>query len=197
MDFSGSSVSARSYEIAGQSPDLDHGQPPRKWNLLLSIAEQFRWQDVQQSNPDEGERLTAVWRPYEEKDRAEIVALHEAMQRRLNCVFDIPLRLEERPVLNSQVRVVDGKITHCVFIEAEVEVCSLGEDPLPAKEWVIPAKRLAEVCAAYEIRLARAFIPAAALGTSRRGSAVERILKRFGFVREDEKAYAQYVRWVA
>src|SRR5579871_4268659 len=74
------------------------------------------------------------WRVYTPADKPETDALHARMEARLGRDLDLP-QLDERPVLISLVYEDKGVITHAVFLEAEAEVCAMGECSLPRSEW--------------------------------------------------------------
>jgi hypothetical protein len=134
---------------------------------------------------------------YKPSDKEAIEALHVRMEARTIEKLDLP-QMDERPVVIALVYEKQGTITHAVFLEAEAEVCALGESALPAKEWDAAGETLLEVCRVYQLRAVRAFVPQEAL-TEKRGkiSPVERILKHFGFEREDSRRMTQFFRWVA
>ena len=66
------------------------------------------------------------------------------------------------------------------------------------KGWDKAAKAMRTVCEGYRIRSGHAFIPNAALIRSRpkKPTAIERILKHFGFVREDQSEVTPYSKWI-
>lgn len=136
------------------------------------------------------------WRLYLPDDKAAVDALHVQLNARLGIEVDIP-QLDERPVLISLVYEQKGVITNFVFLEAEAEIQAGGECSLPREEWDKAAKILQEVLDAYRLRIVRACVPQKALERKQSGkpSAIERILKHFGFVREQSDEMAQFYLW--
>lgn len=135
------------------------------------------------------------WRPYTDADKPSVDALHIQMETRLGRTLDMP-DLGKRPMLIGMVYDNDGVVTHAVALEAEAEVMALGETPLASKEWDYAATVLTQVCCAYRIRIVRSFIPSECLGVSPKLSPIERMLKHFGFVREDHSKMVQFSKWL-
>lgn len=136
------------------------------------------------------------WRDYEPKDEHAVAALFVAAAARLNIVFDLP-KLNQRPILKSKVYEKDGVITHVAVLEAAAEVMAIGGDVLPAEEWDEVATEFTQVCCAYRLRLARAFVPMEAGGTNpgvMRG--LLKALKRFHFRREKKSQVSVFTRWI-
>lgn len=142
------------------------------------------------------------WRWYDPErhpgDPEAVSRLHHAMEKRLGCQLDQP-DLGKAPVIAAIVREAkDGEITHCLFLEAEVEACLLAETPAPLAEMKRAVdEMLLPILAGYKIRLARSFAPTAALASRRNGKStpVERILRRLGFTKEDA-SIQQFFRWL-
>jgi hypothetical protein len=143
-----------------------------------------------------------AWRWYNPSrypgDREAVIALHQRMELRVGRPIDLP-ELSEEPVIAAVVNEVDGQIKHCIFLEAEVEACAVGEEPLPAElvrqaidEYLMPQVQ------AYKIRIVRAFVPAMLIAGKRadRLGAVPRLLQKLGFTREDS-SMVQFFRWLA
>jgi len=137
------------------------------------------------------------WRVYTPADKPETDALHARMEARLGRDLDLP-QLDERPVLISLVYEDKGVITHAVFLEAEAEVCAMGECSLPRSEWESAAQILQQVLDSYRIRIVRAFVVPEALERKnpKKPTALERILKHFGLQREDVNKLVPFSKWL-
>jgi len=134
------------------------------------------------------------WRVYAESDLPAIEALVKELETRIRMPMSLP-KLNERPILKALVYETDGVITNLAVLEAEAEIMLLGEQALAFEEWDKAATILTQVCRDYRLRMVRAFVPALSLeGKTRRGSAIERILHYFGFVREDPARITPYTR---
>jgi len=134
------------------------------------------------------------WRTYNEADLPAVERLQTELQTRVRMPMHLP-KLDERPILLALVYETDGVITNLAVLEAEAEIMLLGEQALAFAEWDEAATILTQVCCAYRLRMVRAFVPALSLGgKTRRGSAIERILHYFGFVREDPARITPYTR---
>lgn len=137
------------------------------------------------------------WSLYMPGDAAEVRSLHEAQEKLLGRTMDLP-DLMERPVLLALVRRVDGQIDHVVYLEAEAEVCALGNTAIPDEEWDKVADAIIAFLVKRGIRIARAFVPEVLLdverGLKRRPSPLARVLKRVGLRRDS--GMAQYFRWL-
>ena len=140
------------------------------------------------------------WRYYDPQkyptDKEQVEALHAQMEERIGRKFDLPA-LDADPVIVSVVRVVNGQITNCVFLEAEVEAQALGETPIRSREMQAMVERfLMPEVRRYHIRLTRSFVPVNMLpGKKDRPGAVPRLLKKLGFTREGEQ-FAQFFWWL-
>lgn len=161
-----------------------------------------------------------MWRLYTKDDAAAVNALHAALVERVGENFELPA-LDERPVLIGLVREDAGTITHAIFLEAQAELCAIGESAIPQNEWNDAERQLVEVCKLYDLHFVRAFIPAAALDVKepkrrlirrlverlfnylrlkrrpKRQSPIERLLHHFGFVREDLRRITPFTRRMA
>lgn len=147
-----------------------------------------------------------AWRLYNAKDKPETDALHARMEARLGEELDLP-QLDERPVLIAIVREHKGVITNAIYLEAVAEVGTMGECALPRKEWARAAALLQQTCAAYNIRIARAFVPRQALadqpherewsGKKFKEKPIGRILKYLGFGRENVSKLVPFSKWLA
>lgn len=136
------------------------------------------------------------WRDYQAADEWAVKALLLEAQARWNITFDVP-NLNERPILKAMVYEQDGVITHAAVLEAEAEIMTVGKEGLPLGEWDEVATEFTQVCCAYRLRLARAFVPLDVTGTSR--GVVRSIvgaLKRFHFKREKKSQVAVFTRWI-
>lgn len=151
------------------------------------------------------------WRWYEhEKDAAAVKVLHAKMEARLNHKLDLPefaphgIFIDgtefktQRPVLGVIVGETNGEITHGIFAEAEVEICAIGCNPLPARAARGAEQLLLPTLKAYDLRIARCFIPSTMLtsGTNGRPSPMARTLKSLGFTEEND-VMKQWFRWLA
>jgi hypothetical protein len=138
------------------------------------------------------------WRLYTKRDEAAVAALHAAMVERVGDKFELPT-LDERPVLITLVNEVDGLITHAVFLEAQAELCAMGDGSLSKRDWKDAALKLAELCKVYDLKFVRAFVPNLALAraNSTKPAAIERLLYYFGFVREDLSRITPFTRKLA
>jgi hypothetical protein len=137
-----------------------------------------------------------AWRTYTEADLPAIEALQAKLETRVKMSTPLP-KLDERPILLALVRVrdTDGVITNVAALEAEAEIMLLGEEALAFEEWDQAATILTQVCCAYRLRMVRAFVPTVSLqAKTNRGSAIQRILHYFGFVREDPARITTYTR---
>jgi len=137
-----------------------------------------------------------VWRDYEPEDEAAVRTLQFAMEERVGRKMDLP-DLDREPVVVTQVGLTDGVITHCLYAEAELELCAAGIAPLSAEQMEPAVKRMREVADLYKIRIVRCYVPEVMLTKSKRGrdSAIERMLKKLGFTRENE-SMRQFFRWL-
>lgn len=134
------------------------------------------------------------WRFYEARDEAAVLVLHAQMEKRIGCELDLP-PLDQRPVIATVVGETNGVVTHGLFLEAEVEVCAIGANPLPAKEIRGAVELLMPILEHYKIRIARAFVPTSMVeGKRGRRGAVGRILDKMGFTQE-ENAF-QFFKWL-
>jgi hypothetical protein len=137
------------------------------------------------------------WRHYRETDREAVAELHAAQMARVGEAFTIP-PLDKEPCLVGLVYESEGEVTHAALLEAQAEFMALGETPLPMNEWDEADRLCSQVCAFYRIGYVRAFVPAAALETNSKNpnkrSPVERLLHRFGFVREDQSRIQAFTR---
>lgn len=119
------------------------------------------------------------------------------MQERLGFPVEVP-QLDTEPVLLSLVYEEVGVISHVAFVEAEAELQTLGDCPLPTEEWKGAEVLLDEVCRRFKLRVVRAFVPEMALAVldkhPQKKSPVERMLNRFGFVREDHTQLTAFTR---
>lgn len=116
------------------------------------------------------------------------------MEKRVGQALDLP-NLDQRPVIATVVGETDGVVTHGLFLEAEVEVCAIGANPLPAKELKGAVDLLMPVLRHYQIRIARAFVPTALIeGKRGRLGAVGRILDKMGFTKETNAM--QFFKWL-
>lgn len=135
------------------------------------------------------------WADYQPTDRDAVLALHAEMEGKVGCKLDLP-DLDKQPVLVCQVGRTNGVITHGVFIEAEVEACIIGPNPLPARELMAPMARLTDVARCYNLRVARCYVPAVMLERkNKRRSPLERTLRKIGFTRE-KRTFAQFFKWL-
>lgn len=137
------------------------------------------------------------WRLYKESDQEAVLALHAKMEERIGRKMDLPDLLSE-PVICAVVREEHGVIAHCIFLEAEVEACAIGEKPLSPmdlKEAV--AQYLLPIAKHYKLRIVRAFVPATLLIGRRNGrpGPIPRILKKIGFKQEND-TLVQFYRWL-
>lgn len=139
-----------------------------------------------------------MWRLYTKADEAAVAALHAAMVERVGEKFELPTLLE-RPVLITLVYEAAGKITHAVFLEAQAELCAMGDDSLSRRDWKDAALQLAELCKVYDLKFVRAFVPNVAIERkkSEKPAAIERLLHHFGFVREDLSRITPFTRRLA
>lgn len=141
-----------------------------------------------------------AWRDYEPRDKEAVEKLHHQMEARVGRKMDLP-DLDAQPVLIAQVGVVDGAVTYCVYAEAEIEVCAAGCAPLSAKQMAPAVKRLTEVAAGYNLRIARCFVPQSMLKPTKRGKKVRqsplaRTLKKLGFRREKKSRMTDWFKWL-
>jgi hypothetical protein len=138
-----------------------------------------------------------TWRQYIPADTKDVRALLAKLEARVGQPIDVP-KLDDEPVLISIVREHEGVVTHVVFAEAVAEIQSLGECPIPLEEWDGASMLLGGICRHYKLRMARAFVPHEALERKQpeKPTPIERILHRFGFVREDHSKMTCYSRWV-
>lgn len=141
-----------------------------------------------------------AWRLYTKRDEAAVAALHAAMIERVGEKFELPT-LDERPVLITLVYEVEAdgngkKITHAVFLEAQAELCAMGDDSLSKQDWKDAALKLAELCKVYDLKFVRAFVPNVAIERKKaeKPAAIERLLQHFGFVREDLSRITPFTR---
>lgn len=136
------------------------------------------------------------WTDYHPSDHAAVEELHREMEAKVGRKMDLP-DLDSRPILIAMVGRTNGKITHCLFAEAEMEVCAAGTHPL-APEQIAPAvQRITEVGRFYGIRIVRCYVPAVMLESPRKGRkpAIERMLRRIGFTKE-KKSMTQFFKWL-
>lgn len=138
------------------------------------------------------------WRLYTKLDEAAVARLHAAMIQRVGEKFELPT-LNERPVLITLVHEVAGVITHAVFLEAQAEICAMGDDSLSRRDWKDAALKLAELCKVYDLKFVRAFVPNVAIERKKpeKPAAIERLLYHFGFVREDLSRITPFTRNLA
>lgn len=138
------------------------------------------------------------WRLYTEADAEQVARHHAEQEQAIGRKMDLP-DLYDRPILVALVREIDGKITNVVYVEAEAEVCGLGQGAIPAEEWESVTESLAELLSARGIRIVRAFVPEKFLSVTKNGKRkagpVSRLLKRAGFTRESE-SMVQFFRWL-
>jgi hypothetical protein len=144
-----------------------------------------------------------AWRLYRKEDQAAVELLHEAMIKRVGEKFELPA-LDERPVLISLVHEKAGAITHAIFLEAQAELCAMGDSALGKEDWKDAALQLAELCKVYDLHFVRAFVPTVAVepphrkpDAKRRRAPIERLLHHFGFVREDLSRITPFTRRMA
>lgn len=131
---------------------------------------------------------------YEASDAEAVVRLHLEQEARLGREFDLPNLLSE-PVLAAVVGETDGVITHCVFLEAEVEACALANAPLPTHELDGALELLTPVVQKYNIGMVRAFVPRGLVKVGQRGrkAPITRILEHAGFT-QDNDSLVQFFR---
>lgn len=148
---------------------------------------------------DHGAHLSSrvQWRWFERARDAEAVAqLHAQMEQRIGTKLDLPV-LDERPIIATVVGETDGVVSHCIFLEAEVEVCSASPNVLTAKDAQGAVEMLMPVLDMYRIRIARAFIPSLMLeAKGKRKSPLARTMDKLGFTRENASV-SQFFRWLA
>jgi len=141
--------------------------------------------------------MKVVWDDYQPSDKEAVEKLHNEMCLKCGVIFDLP-DLDKEPILIAQVGRVNGVVKFCTYLEAEVEVCVAGSSPLSAKQLAPAAKRMTDVAASYNLRIARAFVPESMLKPTKkmRWSAIERTLLRLGFRRENG-AMVQFYKWLS
>lgn len=137
------------------------------------------------------------WRLAEERDREAIQAMQAEMERKLGRKMDWPDPLQE-PVVGTVVGEINGVVVQGLFAEAELEVCACAPHALAASEMQEGVDMLAAIARQYKIRLVRCFVPHILLlkGTITRPSAMERMLRKIGFSREDQSQFAAFTRWM-
>ena len=136
------------------------------------------------------------WRGYRDEDEYAVKALLIEDQARLNITFDLP-NLNERPILRAMVYEDNGVVTRVAVLEAAAEVFTIGTGEVSDAEWAEAVTELTQVCCAYRLRLARAFVP---LDAEKTTPGLVRLLlgvmKRFGFKREKKSRVAVFTRWI-
>jgi hypothetical protein len=143
-------------------------------------------------------RQPIKWRDYDhDTDYEAVVILHKKMQERVGRDFDMP-HPNQRPVLLCMVGETDGVITHVVYGEAEMEICAMGEDPMPAEELAPVVARFHEVAQKFALRIARAFVPRSMIQKANgRPSAIARILKsNTEQFHQDSDALVPFFYWI-
>lgn len=135
------------------------------------------------------------WRWLEERDSATVATLHAAMERRIGKKLQLP-NLMERPIIAAIIGETDGAVTHCLYLEAEAEVCAASPEPLSAKQMAGAMELLMPTLQHYKIQIVRAYVPEVVLSGKRgRKGAVVRLLEAMGFTRENNSV-AQFYRWI-
>lgn len=137
-----------------------------------------------------------VWRPYEKRDADRVRALHSQMEQKIGRSLDLP-DLMERPVISAAVGETNGIVTHCLFAEAEAELCAASPAVLSPKDMQGAIDILLPNLLYYKIRIARSFVPSEMMQQGKRGrkSAIARIMDRLGFTKENQTV-AQFFKWL-
>lgn len=138
------------------------------------------------------------WDLYRAEDADAVRALHAAQEKRIGRKMDLP-DLMEKPVLLALVRRTEGRVSHVIYLEAEVEVCALGETPVPESDWDKVSDVIQVFLVRRGIRIARAFVPEAFLevkrGAKSRPSPLAKVLERVGLTR-DKGPLVPFFRWL-
>lgn len=139
-----------------------------------------------------------MWRLYKTEDRSSLEQLRGFQEQRLGTQMDMPDPMD-RPVLVTLVHEKNGVLTNAIILEAAAEVMAFGGVAIPRGEWAEGAKMLKEVCDAYKLRIARAYVPVEALQAKKpkRLTPVGRILQYLGFQREDVSKLIPFSKWLA
>lgn len=124
-----------------------------------------------------------------------MLELHKQMEERVGRTMDLP-ELDQRPVIATAVREVNGKITHGIFVEVEAEACAIGSNPLPAFEAKQAENLLLPVLKYYDIRIVRSFVPSQMLAAGKRGrkAPIGRLLESMQFT--EDQNMTQFFRWM-
>lgn len=139
-----------------------------------------------------------AWRLAVPEDQLALDAMHKELEHKVGRRMDRPDLFME-PVLVCVVGEVEGKIVQGFYLEAEAESCACGISVLTSKEMADGVAMLEAVARTYKIRLVRCFVPQQLVPENplaSRPSAIQRVLEKFGFVRE-RPGYQQFFRWLA
>lgn len=151
------------------------------------------------------------WRWYDHaRDAEQVKRLHAEMEARIGRRFDLPdfaphkIDIDgnqyetQRPILGVVVGETNGQVTHGLYGEAEVEMAAIGCSPLSARDARGAEALLLPTFMAYDLRIARAFLPSTMLtpGKNGRPSPMARTLKSMGFTQEND-VMKQWFRWLA
>lgn len=145
-------------------------------------------------------RNNSKWRYYDPEkypgDVQAVADLHREQELRLGQKMDQP-DIGVAPVIVSVVREVEGRVTHCIFLEAEAEACALGSEPLTSEEAQEAVRDfLLPVAKKYKLRIVRSFMPEGLVsGKQGRLGPVARLLGKLGFTREDGHV-VQFFKWI-
>lgn len=137
------------------------------------------------------------WRLYEPRDEQAVKTLHARLETKVGRKLDLPDLMKE-PVLAALVGETNGVVTHGIFLEAEAEVCVIGDNVLSPKSAREAETYLLSVLERFKIRIVRAFVPTEMVEPKdKKKPALLRVLEGMGFRREESSLVSQFYRWVS
>lgn len=148
-------------------------------------------------------------------DCVSVQKLHAEMENKVGRKLDLPDLMSE-PVIACAVGEIGGKVTHAIFLEAQIECCSASPNPLPAEDLKAAMELLLPIAQGYKIQIARCFVPTVLIQKQRsrwdefviwmrvtlglkvspdRPMPIERTLDAVGFTKENE-SIQQFYMWL-